>query len=455
MLKLILLSLALILLTNSCIERRPSVTGHPFLINKEGLIFLPVSTGGKLYYFLLDTGSNQTIINPRYIAPEELLGKTFVKDLYNDSLEVDWGRAGTLTVCNATLEGRNQFIFADLNNYAGILGTDVLTSLMLEMNFKTLKSNVISKHDLTNYHDKIKLKRDPSGKFHLLVTVPDNGPEKEYFLDSGINAFLLTAENNARESSATSVKWRGNAITESFIRRPSSKEIKQKVYYVTNAKVGNYLLKNEIAVFDEKINRNIAGVDMLRRFDQVVLNLGEEELYLKSPSEKTWDIHYHLLLSFVNTTGIRTDGGRIPVITETAEWLWDQNILTGDSVISINGIDILNKPDSFYISDKSSDKKIDTLINGKKIEQSIPSDYVQAVSLLRYFPANLELVLRRKGKDLTLTLPFRTKLPDDGNCYRAYPKTDIDENDRLAEAPFQNTSKGPGPDDVYQIRCPY
>lgn len=201
----------LLLLGVSSLPAMAAPVATTFRIANDYLIVVPVTINGTgPYDFVLDTGSNNTMLDKK-LADKLALpqGDERISMGVMGSVTLSAVYANSVSIANATVAGKNLFLFTSANpqkfpsKTRGILGEDFLQNFDVLIDYRHRVIQLESGHGtlaetLTGGHLPVQLSGTLQGKpiFRRLIVaghiqeLGDNSP-LSLLLDSGINNFVL------------------------------------------------------------------------------------------------------------------------------------------------------------------------------------------------------------------------------------------------------------------------
>src|SRR5690606_28971226 len=111
--------------------------------------------------------------------------------------------------------------------------------------------------------------------------------------------------------------------------------------------MADHTLPHEVADFAPCTNFTKFGLDLLQRFDYVVLDYPERKLFLGNPQHKSFRYLANMTMR-INSMGVQLSRDSIPIVTGISSLVVGKDILLKDTIVAIDGISFLNQPASFY-----------------------------------------------------------------------------------------------------------
>ena len=329
--------------------------------NESNLIVIPIHIDGKgPYKFILDTGSESSIIFNQYLIKKSAINKNRVVPIYSGEgkLVTELLVARGLDVTFGGIRGKRQSMLVfqeydlDIKNAlgvdaVGILGSEIFNSLIVEVDYTNEKLifhdpeefNLLSGYRKVDIELKdsrpfievvIKQKGEKKTTVNLLV---DSGASAPLFLDAENNENIKVPDKNLRHTVGNSL----NGIIDGKVGRVQKLKIKPFTFkkVVASFPINWDIQKKLIDPKDDLIRYGTIGSDALSRF-RVIYDYFNEVVYLKPNNRYKNDFRFNTIGFRVLAFGENYDQFFIGELIEKSN-ASKIGINIGDEIIAING----------------------------------------------------------------------------------------------------------------------
>ena len=322
----------------------------PFDILNYNGILVNVRINEKVYNFVFDTGSEKTIINSIIPSISEFYDTTYFYDAFDNRLSSNKVKLDSLHIGNLHVVGMDSYLQRDLY-YDGILGNDILGKMVWKIDL--MNQQIISTKDIKNL--RVSGTGIPFRKVNnsILFPISINGIKVEACIDTGYQGFMLLntqTMDKVVDNIDEAILWediRDLHSGNTFAIERYSPPMDSLFYILEDVYVDGIALRDEIIKF-HRFKLNFVGMDFFKRFEYVILDYPNSEIYF-GPSQKKSLEFLKTNMSRINSNGIilsSTDNLlQIKGITSDAK---DLGLKYLDTVLSINGISIVDRDSLFY-----------------------------------------------------------------------------------------------------------
>ena len=334
-------------------QHNQSVDTLPFASGPDSnIILLAAVVDGTQYKLVFDSGSPTSLLSSSIPSSKISSDTVFFNDIVNQThvsfqVLVDTLQLGGLLVIN-----QNSYTQRDLN-FDGILGDDILGKLVWKIDLFNRKIYVT--RDIKNFHvmnDGIPItKKGP----YITMTCSISNVEFDLIIDTGYSGFISMNKKMADTIltySKEPVFWEGISTLgrgNPYLSPSFNHHIDTTYYIVDDISFGEETLKKEIIEL-RHFPLSILGMDFFKRFDSFIIDYPNQKLYLGEEQEKSLDFLLSSLMR-MNTKGatlIPSDfEARIGRVASSAK---EAGINYMDTVLSIDGVRIVDRDSSFYKS---------------------------------------------------------------------------------------------------------
>ncbi len=298
------------------------------------------------YRYIFDTGSQYTIVSRGGTIFEnnkstitDVSGRVFDSEI----VLVDSMQLGDIKILNFITHRKI------LNGADGIIGGNLAMKFAWKIDFIHQRIEIApnaSVFNLTQNPLPLKIVR---GCPKVEVRV-DN--KKDWFLiDTGYTGFVQAKKDSLTFFRDTSGRW--NTLGYSPNYNIFGTDTVEQTFYskmkLSNIELGEISFNDEIIAYDINRQKNLLGLDFLRRFSYVVFDYPGKKLYLGEKLYKSFD-YLELIRLFYNALGIRLSiyENQYVRIASIVPELLSNEIELGDTVMEINEVLIYQRDESFY-----------------------------------------------------------------------------------------------------------
>lgn len=414
-----------------------SVDTIPFASDPHSnIILLEASVQGKPFKLVFDSGSPTTLLNSSIPSSKISADTIYFNDIVNRShysfqVLVDTLQLGGLQVINRTSYTQREL------NIDGLMGDDIIGELVWKIDLFSRKMYV--SNDVANLQvldEGIPFMRNGP---YISINCEVGGVAIELIIDTGYSGFMSL--NKAMADTildypkaplfweGVSTLGRGNPYASSSF----SPHVDTTYYFTDDVSLEGVTLEDEIIEL-RHFPLSIIGMDFFKRFDHFILDYPNQRLFLGMQQHKSLDFLISSLMR-INTKGAtfipsesRAQIGRI------TSWAKKAGINYMDTVISIDGVPIINRDSSFYKSKTIRHEEINfveyypsefrILWNGfhftkdTSIIEVKRGDSSHTATLVRqYFLRSMPDSLHDYYVDLSLPLPAFNRVRTESNTY--------------------------------------
>ncbi|MEC3879735.1 retropepsin-like aspartic protease [Parapedobacter sp. 10938] len=400
----------------------------PFSYSSTGHILVKVTIEGQDYHLGFDSGAQRTIF--RKGIPLTQISQdsgVIMIDAYGDHYAASSVALDTLHIGRLNITGLGWSVQTDMT-MDGILGGDVLRNLVWKIDFARRCIYVAKEVDSFDEDKK------QATRFMLINNLPYvkfrvNGVSIEYLMDTGDNGCLNI--NNALqkihpcEFNNRTISWyfipQKNTPFEAYIHEPRQHSVIDTFSYTDGAvEIGNHSLNHEVVEFVPSDSPTRFGLDLLQRFDYVVLDYPGRKLHLGNPQHKSYR-YLDNMTRRINSMGVQLSTDTVPIVTGISSLVTGKDILLKDTIVAIDGISFLNQPASFYsescfMHDGTGVTQKDNRLNTEK--GCLPPKHTLMLDQFTYRNDTATLSIKRGNRIHQVTLTR-------GNQFRYLPDTVI------------------------------
>lgn len=218
--KRIIVLISVILLFSNCVTSKYKQKG--FVTNKEyskeisfeyinGFIFIPVTIENKEYKFLLDTGAELNLIDPK--IANQLNLKPLKKGTISNAKESE-KRISRVEISNINIGGidfhQTAGIIWDISKFSdligcvkidGLIGNNLMRKSNWQINYQNKTIKISDKIDNFNISSNVKKTIMNSGNYgNVIFDVTIRDKTKRFTFDTGFNGFMQTGETDILEN---------------------------------------------------------------------------------------------------------------------------------------------------------------------------------------------------------------------------------------------------------------
>jgi hypothetical protein len=364
------------------------------------IVLLEAMVQGKQYKLAFDTGSPTTLVSSLVPSLKTSSDTVFFSDIINQlhasvKVSIDTLKLGHLQVVN-----KQSYTQRDLS-IDGLLGNDIIGDLVWKIDFFNQK--IYATQDIKNFDimsEGIPITRNGS---YITMKCSISNRELELVIDTGYGGFISinkdiadTVLNHSNEPivwEGVSTLGRGNP----YLSLSFANHIDTTYYITDDISFGEFTLRNEIIEL-RHFPLSIVGMDFFKRFEYFIIDYPNQKLYFGKVQKKSLDFLMSTLLR-MNTKGITfIPSDSKAIVGRVASSGKDAGIAYLDTVLSIDGVSVVDRDSSFYQS--------------KTIRH-------EEISYVEYFPSQF----RKLWTDFhfkTDTSIIEIKRGDSSQCYTLY-----------------------------------
>lgn len=383
----------------------------PFKYTDKGHISLRVNIKGKDYDFMFDSGAQITTLGPDVPVLHTVSDSAVIFDVIDERFHasaviLDTLRIGQLGITKLGV------LFQTEMPLDGILGGDVLRNLAWKIDFARREIYVAKKAedlgvDANERGIYFRLRKNkPTISYRI------NDIEVRALMDTGDPGFIDIDKNTLEEYAD---KFENGGVTwyqifqklspfEAYIdeaRYLSGSGIDTFSYVKSNINIGSHLLKHEITRLIPSASYSSSfGLDLLQRFDYVVLDYPRRKLFLGRPQYKSAGFLVRMNQR-INSMGVELSTDSVPVVIGISELSSDKDIRLKDTIVAIDGVSLLGRSSDFYKDSHfrhdgtGATHKNDSL---NTILTLIPSKYTRVLEQFVYRNDTATLSIKRNDK---------------------------------------------------------
>lgn len=402
----------------------------------SNIVLLEVLVEGEKYKLAFDSGTSRTLINSTIPSRKVNLDSVYFLDILHQPHSAFQVVVDTLQLGKLKVPHMNSYRQRNLN-IDGIMGDDIIGELVWKIDLFSRKMYV--SNDVANLQvsdEGIPFMRNGP---YISINCEVGGVAIELIIDTGYSGFMSI--NKAMADTilhypkaplfweGVSTLGRGNPYASSSF----SPHVDTTYYFTDDVSLGGVTLEDEIIEL-RHFPLSIIGMDFFKRFDHFILDYPNQRLFLGMQQHKSLDFLISSLMR-INTKGAtfipsesRAQIGRI------TSWAKKAGINYMDTVISIDGVPIINRDSSFYKSKTIRHEEINfveyypsefrTLWNGfhftkdTSIIEVKRGDSSHTATLVRqYFLHTMPDSLHDYYVDLSLPLPAFNRVRTESNTY--------------------------------------
>jgi len=301
---------------------------------------------------VFDSGTSTTLINSTIPSSQISPDTSFFNDIVNQThgsfqVVVDTLQLGKLKIAHMDSYRQRNL------NIDGILGDDIIGDLVWKIDLFNRKIYVA--RDVADFQvldEGIPFTRDGA---YITIKCEVAGVALDLIVDTGYSGFMsmnkamadtiLKYPKDPISWEGVSTLGRGNPYASSSF----SPHIDSTYYFTDNVSFGGITLDNEIIEL-RHFPLSLIGMDFFKRFDYFVIDYPNRKLHFGDKQNKSFDF---LILSLirVNTKGVAfIPSNSKALIGRVTPWAKEAGLNYRDTVISIDGVPIINRDSLFYQS---------------------------------------------------------------------------------------------------------
>lgn len=315
----------------------------------SNIILLDIVVDKKPYSFIFDTGTETTLINSSIPSTTVSGDSVFFKDVFSQSHSVHQVMVDTLTLGKIKVVHKDSYQQRSLN-IDGIIGDDIIQEFVWKVDL--YNRNMYVSKDINNF--KIEGKGIPFKRYgqFILIICQINGKDIELIVDTGYNGFISinkTAADSVFNFQDQPLFWEGLSVKHTgnpYASTISSPRLDTTYYFTSDMAVGEILLENEIIELTHN-PFNTVGMDFFKRFDHFVLDYTNGMIHLGKEQHKSLTFIFSSLIR-MNTMGITLVPNNKVQIGRINSWAKEAGISYQDTLLSINGISVVNRESVFF-----------------------------------------------------------------------------------------------------------
>lgn len=327
----------------------------------SNIILLEVQVDKNPYQFIFDTGSETTLINSDISSVIVSSDTIFFRDVFYELHSAHKVKVDTFTLGKIKVIGKNSYHQRKLN-LDGVIGDDIIREFVWK--FDLYNRNMYVSKDIINFDvDAVSVPFQRYGQF-ILITCQINNRNIDLIVDTGYNGFvsinkatadtIFTFHHPPLFWEGLSVKQIGNP----YAAEVTSPRVDTTYYFTANMSVGEILLENEIIELSGN-PFSIVGMDFFNRFNYFVLDYPNGMIHFGKQQHKSLTFIFSSLLR-MNTKGITLVPKNKVQIGRINSWAKEAGINYYDTLLSINGISIVNRDSVFFKNNSRLDTKTNT-----------------------------------------------------------------------------------------------
>jgi hypothetical protein len=316
------------------------------------IILLEAMVQGKQYKLAFDTGSPTTLVSSIVPSLKTSSDTVFFNDIINQphasvKVSIDTLRLGRLQVIN-----KQSYTQRDLT-IDGILGNDIIGHLVWKIDFVNQK--VYLTQDVKNFNvlgDGIPLTKIGP---YITMKCSISNKELDLIIDTGYSGFISMNKNLADSLlyySKRPILWEGVSTLgrgNPYLSPSFTEHIDTTYYFYDDISFGKVTLKNEIIEL-RHFPWSIVGMDFFKRFEYFIIDYPNQKLYFGKVQRKSLDFLVSSLLR-MNTKGVTLiPSDSKAIVGKVTSSGKEVGIHYLDTVLSIDGVSIVNRDSSFYQS---------------------------------------------------------------------------------------------------------
>lgn len=330
----------------------------PFKYTEEGHISLTVNIKGKDYDFVFDSGAEKTVLGLDIPVDQMISDSAVISDVIDERFHATVVVLDTLQVGKLDITELNAIPQTEMAQ-DGILGGDVLRNLAWKIDFARREIYVAKKAedlgvDANEQGIYFRLRRNlPTISYHI------NDTEIRALMDTGDPGFIKidknTLEEYADEFEKGGVTWyrlfQKPSPFEAYVDEPrhlSGSGIDTLSFVKSDIEIGSHVLKHEMTrLIPSSSSSSRFGLDLLQRFDYVVLDYPRRKLFLGPPRYKSARFLFQMTRR-INSMGVELSRDSIPVVVGISELSAGKDIQLNDTIVAIDGVSLVGRSPDFY-----------------------------------------------------------------------------------------------------------
>lgn len=365
----------------------------------SNLILLEALVKGNPYHLIFDSGSPTTLINSTIPVYKIFSDTVFFHDIQFQQHTSFRVLLDTLNLGGIKVINMDSYIQRNLN-MDGMLGVDIIENFAWKFDLINRKMYVTK--DVKNFELKgnsIPFKR--KGQY-IFIECNFDGIVMELIVDTGYGGFISIDKNtigSAFKLEKEPVFWEGVSTRQmgNPYASPSFSPRIDSTYYLTGKlNVGEIFLENEIIEL-RNLQLNVIGMDFFKRFDYFILDYPNKMIHFGEEKDKSLNFLISSLMR-INTKGVTfipsSSSAQIGRITA---WAKEKGINYLDTVISIDGISVVNRDSTFY----QNKSKLNEETN---VYEYNPSQFVQLWNDFHFISDTSVIELKRGDSSQKFTL---------------------------------------------------
>lgn len=330
----------------------------PFKYTEGGHIYLTVNIKGKDYDFVFDSGAEITTLGPDVPVDQTISDSAVIFDVIDEQFHASKVILDTLQVGQLNITELGAILQTEMDQ-DGFLGGDVLRNLAWKIDFGKREIYVAEKAEDLGVHVNqqgiyFRLRRN-----RPTISYQVNDIEIRALMDTGDPGFIKidknTLEGYADEFENGGVTWyrlfQRPSPFQAYIDEPrhlSGSGIDTFSYVKSNIEIGSHVLKHEMTrLIPSSSSSSRFGLDLLQRFDYVVLDYPRRKLFLGPPRYKSARFLFQMTRR-INSMGVELSRDSIPVVVGISELSAGKDIQLNDTIVAIDGVSLVGRSPDFY-----------------------------------------------------------------------------------------------------------
>lgn len=374
----------------------------PFRFGENNHILVAVTIEGQRYDFVFDSGAART--TTRHGIPFRKVDQdtAYLIDAYGQAYNASFVSLDTLRIGKLAISDLSQ-VFQTAMDIDGIIGGDILRHLAWKIDFA--KRHIYAAKTSTlfgvDHRDGMYFRLRENSPY---TTCHIDGTAIETLIDTG-NSDLLTINNRHltdRFSMLTDriTSWfvrprKSNPFTDYAAGFSERTTVDTVSFIESKVALGGHVLDGEVVDFGPCRPSAFLGLDLLKRFDYLILDYPKRKLHLGNPRHQSLQ-HLDMVVTRLNTMGIHISHDSIPLVVGIASFMANSGVHIGDTIIAVDTTSFANRGADFYkqsLTDKLTSPAphklaIDQfhLRNDSAVLTLKRGDQTQQVNLTRRFP---------------------------------------------------------------------
>lgn len=329
----------------------------PFKYTESGHISLTVNIKGKDYDFVFDSGAEITTLGPDVPVVHTITDSAVIFDVIDERFHASAVILDTLRLGQLDINELGVLFQTEMDQ-DGILGGDVLRNLAWKIDFAKREIYVAERAEYLGVDAKeqgiyFRLRRNvPTISYRIndieIRALMDTGDSEFIYVDGKVFGKYAEALKNG------AVTWyrifQKPSPFEAYIDEPrhlSGSGIDTFSFVRSNIHFGSDVLNNEIIVLASSSSTSRIGLELLQRFDYVVLDYPKRKLFLGSPRYKSARFLFQMTRR-INSMGVELSRDSIPVVVGISELSAGKDIQLNDTIVAIEGVSLVGRSSNFY-----------------------------------------------------------------------------------------------------------